>query len=256
MGEIATDQAFLRTDAYVDSAKLKARASIYDYRTPAGSLMEWVLDTVDWPLGTRALEVGCGPGFYLEALRRRDGVQAFGIDLSGGMAAEASRFASTVVADAARVPFPGSSFDRVLAPHMLYHCPDIVAAVTELRRVLRPGGVLIAVTNSADHLRELDAIHERVATSAPSKVSGRFKVENGAPLLATAFDDVQLVRFDGELRVPKVEPVANYLASMMSWHGDPDAETTMAKIGHEVARVIERDGVFRVRTSVGVFVCR
>jgi SAM-dependent methyltransferase len=253
--EAAIDRQFLREDAYADSSKLRARASIYDYRFPKGSLMDWVLDVVDWPDGVQVLDVGCGPGFYLEALATRN-VRRVGIDLSPGMAAEAARHAPTAVADAAVLPFPTAAFDRILAPHMLYHCPDIPVAVGELRRVLRPGGVLIAVTNSEQHLHELRAIHLAVAKKPPSPVSERFSVENGAEFLETAFDDVNLVSFDGELRVPDVGLVVNYLASMMSWHGDADAAKTMAGIEEQVATIIEREGVFRVRTAVGVFVCR
>jgi len=245
--EAATDRQFLRS-------KLRARASIYDYRVPAGSLVEWALDLVDWPDGACALDVGCGPGFYLQALWTRN-VHGVGIDLSPGMAAEAARHAPTAVADAAMLPFPTAAFDRVLAPHMLYHCPDIPRAVAELRRILRRDGVLIAVTNSTQHLHELREIRERF-DGGRHVVSERFSVENGADFLATAFDDVNVVHFDGELRVPEVKPVGDYLASMMTWYGDPDAASTTAKIEREVAEIIERDGLFRIRTAVGVFVCR
>jgi SAM-dependent methyltransferase len=261
VSETATDQAFLKSDAYVDSSKLKARASIYDYRTPAGSLMQRVLDTVDWPSGSRVLDVGCGPGFYLKELRARDrlgndSIVCIGVDLSEGMAREAAQWAPVVVADAARLSLADGVFDRVLAPHMLYHCPDIVAALKELRRVLRAGGVLIAVTNSADHLRELRTIRGEVARGSADPVSGRFSVENGRGFLGQVFDDISLTMMEGELRVPTVEPVIAYLESMMTWRDDPDATAKIAAIGHEVAAAIERDGVFRVRTSCGVFVCR
>jgi SAM-dependent methyltransferase len=139
---------------------------------------------------------------------------------------------------------------------MLYHCPDIPAAVSELRRVLREDGVLVAVTNGAEHLKELRAIRAAVVPRAASVVSERFSLENGAAFLAAAFDDVQTLRFDGELRVPAVEPVSRYVASMMTWADDPDASSAMARIDAEVAAAIARDGVFRVRTLVGVFVCR
>jgi len=132
---------------------------------------------LEWASVDRFLDVGCGPGSYL-ALVRRDhpGVQAVGCDLSPGMAAEASAHASTVVGDAAVLPFPPSTFDAVIAPHMLYHCPDIAAAARELRRVLRDGGAMVAVTNGDDHLRELWELHASVTGKRAPLSTDRFKL--------------------------------------------------------------------------------
>ena len=49
-------------------------------------------------------------------------------------------------------------------------------------------------------------------------------------------------RIDGELSCPEAKPVADYLASMMTWYGDPDADATTAKIEREVAAIIARSG--------------
>jgi ubiquinone/menaquinone biosynthesis C-methylase UbiE len=59
------------------------------------------------------------------------------------------------VADVQALPLESASEDVVLATHMLYHVLDIAEAVREIRRVLRPGGVFLAVTNAEDHTREL-----------------------------------------------------------------------------------------------------
>src|SRR5262245_30524774 len=143
--QAATNRAFLREKAYADSKKLRARVSIYAYRDRPDNFWHWVLGLVDWPDLAGALDVGCGPGTYLSLLREEHPlVRAVGVDLSPGMAKEASRHAPVLVGDAARLPIPADAFDRVLAPHMLYHCPDIPAAIAELRRVLRPRGVLVA----------------------------------------------------------------------------------------------------------------
>ena len=63
------------------------------------------------------------------------------------------RGARSAGASVAALPFAAGTFDAVLAMHMLYHAPDVTAAVVELRRVLRPGGVVLASTLSGDHLR-------------------------------------------------------------------------------------------------------
>jgi SAM-dependent methyltransferase len=248
-----TDRAFLQGDAYADSSKLSSRSSLYQYRTPEGSLYDWVLRLTDWPAGVRVLDVGCGPGGYLGALDA--GVRAVGVDLSPGMAAEAAVHAPTLVADAACMPFATDTFDRVLAPHMLYHCPDISAAVQELRRVLRRDGVLIAVTNDPAHLQELEDLETEVTGHRPASVSERFSTANGAAYLGEAFDDVQLVRFDGEVVVPEPGPLVRYLDSKMSWTTAVDNAAALEQIDRRLATIIERDGAFRARTGAGAFLC-
>jgi SAM-dependent methyltransferase len=93
----------------------------------------------------RILDAGCGTGNNLAHLAR-SGV-ALGIDLSD----EALRFCRTrgvIVARAAllALPFPEASFDCVTSFDVLYHrwVTDDAAAVREMARVLKPGGLLLA----------------------------------------------------------------------------------------------------------------
>ena len=249
-----TDRTFLQTDAYADSTKLNSRSSLYEFRRPPGSFYDWALARTVWPDGARVLDVGCGPGGYLAALPAS--VRAVGLDLSPGMAAEAAAHAPALVGDAAQLPFAVATFDRVLAPHMLYHCPDIDAAVADLRRVLRPGGVLIAVTNDPLHLIELEDLETEVAGARPTSVSERFSTDNGAGFLERVFDDVRLERFDGEVVVPEPGPLVRYLGSKMSWHGNDAKDAALAEIERRLQAIIDRDGAFHARTRAGAFVCR
>lgn len=122
---IGTDQTVVR-DQYATSNNLDARASIYAFQSPPVDLVAAVLGAADWPSGAVVGDIGCGPGRYLAALATKD-VQTIGVDISMGMAAEARLDAGATVAvgDAERLPFPDAKFDRLLAPHMLYHCPSI-----------------------------------------------------------------------------------------------------------------------------------
>ncbi|QNE74090.1 methyltransferase domain-containing protein [Streptomyces finlayi] len=102
--------------------------------------------------GRRILDAGCGSGPLSAALRDR-GAVVTGIDSSAGMLALARRRlgddADLHVADLNdRLPFADGAFDDVVASLVLHYLEDWGPTLAELRRVLRPGGRLIA---SVDH---------------------------------------------------------------------------------------------------------
>jgi SAM-dependent methyltransferase len=102
----------------------------------------------------RVLDLGCGAGRHaFEAYRR--GAHVVAADLNIGeltpvngmfaaMRAEGEAtppaMAAAVGADATSLPFPDGAFDWVIAAEILEHVPDDWAAMTEIARVLRPGG--------------------------------------------------------------------------------------------------------------------
>jgi ubiquinone/menaquinone biosynthesis C-methylase UbiE len=103
---------------YADDGNLRARQRLWEHQHPAFDLTAWVLDLAGVALGQRVLDVGCGNGVYLRALRAR-GIDAIGVDLSLGMLDAARGDQSLVNADATRLPFLDGAIDVLLAPHML-----------------------------------------------------------------------------------------------------------------------------------------
>jgi len=119
------------------------------------------VDFTRFPLrpGDRVLDLGCGGGRHaFEVLRRGADVVAFDRDTAElenvaamfaamSKAGEVPEGASgtTVSGDALDMPFPDASFDHVIAAEVLEHIPDDVTAISEIVRVLKPGGFL-AVT--------------------------------------------------------------------------------------------------------------
>jgi SAM-dependent methyltransferase len=91
------------------------------------------------------LDCGCGTGHNLRMLRRYG--RAFGIDItfSGLQYAAAGGDRQVAQASAARLPFAAGAFDLVTSFDVIYSLPDDVerAAVSEMFRVLKPGGYLL-----------------------------------------------------------------------------------------------------------------
>jgi demethylmenaquinone methyltransferase/2-methoxy-6-polyprenyl-1,4-benzoquinol methylase len=98
------------------------------------------------------LDVGCGTGELARLARRRfPGAQVTGLDLTRAMLALArSRTPGRdrdrwVEGSALALPFPDRRFDAVLSAFLLRNLPDLPAGFREMRRVLRPGGTLLAL---------------------------------------------------------------------------------------------------------------
>lgn len=95
----------------------------------------------------RALDVGCGTGALSESLVEHGAREVVGIDASPAYVAHAARRVPRgrfEPADAQRLPFPDASFDAAVSGLVLNFVPDPSAAAREMRRVVRPGGVVAA----------------------------------------------------------------------------------------------------------------
>ncbi len=114
------------------------------------------LDLASIVPGQSILDVGCGTGTLAIEAKRRVGLsgKVYGIDASPEMIARAKRKAKTAGLDlmfdtaaVEAIPFPDASFDVVLSTVMLHHLPDEARhrGILEIRRVLKPGGRLLAV---------------------------------------------------------------------------------------------------------------
>jgi SAM-dependent methyltransferase len=110
----------------------------------------YVLDAVMLPRAIagsprNALDVGCGEGRFCRMLKSQ-GVDVVGIDPTPALiaAARARDVRGTYLkASAERLPFRDDAFDLVVSYLSLIDIPDLQAAVSEMARVLRPGGTLL-----------------------------------------------------------------------------------------------------------------
>jgi SAM-dependent methyltransferase len=153
-----------------------------------------------------------------------------------------------------------------MAMHMLYHVPDIPAAIRELRRITRPGGTVLASTNSSASLAELNelldaAVSGQLGRQAQAMPALSFTTQSGAAMLSQEFSSVTLRTFDLPLSIPTAPPVIAYAGSLrdplLAWVGEPlDFDALLNDIAVKVGQVIQAKGSFRTTTHMGVFICR
>ena len=269
-----TDQKHLTAVSYDNHDRLQVRIDTHRrYNQPQVDFMAWVLDQLPWRGTELVIDIGCGSGAYIPKVQSRGRVYIGG-DLSLGMLTGLPNEVKRVNLDAQRLPFADHTADVILANHMLYHVPDQPRALRQVRRVLHPDGVLLASTNSE---RSRQEFNELIAlsladlgfeqSSADLTPEGRFKLENGAELLAQVFSDV--TRHDSETAFvfPSAAPVLAYLASVYDWR-EWEIETEEAhgrvvtwpmlreRLEQRLAAHFAQHDTLRVSTLSGVFVCR
>jgi ubiquinone/menaquinone biosynthesis C-methylase UbiE len=111
--------------------------------------------------GWRVLDVGAGTGALTVELVRR-GVRAAAVDPSPSFAASLARRLPDVEVEqgpAEDLPWPEASFDASLAQLVLTFMNDAPRGVAEMRRVVRPGGVVAACMWDRDGMEMLAAVH-------------------------------------------------------------------------------------------------
>ncbi|MFN0198945.1 MAG: class I SAM-dependent methyltransferase [Planctomycetaceae bacterium] len=108
-------------------------------------LLRKILDRIDRPKTSAVLDVGTGTGSNLRLLQELKYERVSGVDFSD----QAIRFCAkkglppVTKGDICRLPFADDTFDIVLATDVIEHVDDDKAAVSELFRTLKPGGVAI-----------------------------------------------------------------------------------------------------------------
>jgi SAM-dependent methyltransferase len=230
---MSIDSDHLKAVQYPNAAKLSARIRLHEqFSTNPQSLQRWFFDYLLQlaPAQGRVLEIGCGRGdiWKHNADRIPPGWQITLTDFSAGMLSDcrcflgpeiAGRFAYEIV-DAQSIPYGANRYDIVIANHMLYHVPNRPQAIAEIRRVLKPDGFFLSMTNGEHHLRELMELGERFIPRLAAERNRKgfnadiFTLENGPDQLGAQFESVTVERFESDLFVTGAQPILDYIGSM------------------------------------------
>lgn len=220
---------------YASEGGLVARRSLYT-DVEGEDVKEVLMGTVVGRVPKSVLEVGPGTGDLAKRLMEAGLGGYKAIDISPRMVELArQRGVLAEVGDVQALPFDDGQFDCVVAAWMLYHVPNLDLGLSEIARVLMPGGCLIAATNSVKHLQELWSLvgHERWGLP--------FTAENGGEILHRHFFDVQARPVEGWITLENQDAVRAYIT----------ASPTRA---HLADRVPHFDQPLRVGARTSIFV--
>ena len=260
----AADQEYLLSKQYRDASNLNARVRLHKlFSVNPYGWNRWLFDQFDLPPESRVLEVGCGPGglWIRNSDRIPEGWRVTLSDFSGGMLKEAVRNLSAIqrnfrlaILDAQCIPFADATFDAVVANHMLYHVPDIPAALKEINRVLKPGCCLYAATNGSDHLQEIKDWKLHFFPDQEDTVWGtptlRFSMKNGEEQLRKEFGDISFLEYPDTLLVDQVEPIIRYIRSYTKLE---ETDPRTKQLRHFLQNLISENGSIQITKESGLF---
>ena len=196
---------------YASPGNLRARKAAY-VGAQGDDPREFVVEAVAAERPRRVLEVGGGEGELAERIVAELGAELIAVDQSDAMVEiQRTKGIDARVGDVRELPFGDEQFDVAVAAWMLYHVADLDLALSELGRVLKPGGALIATTNSVEHLYEL----RELAGFGRRRWPLKFRSENGADVLQRHFSEVQ--RRDAHGSVTMDDATVRRFAASSPW---------------------------------------
>jgi NADH dehydrogenase [ubiquinone] 1 alpha subcomplex assembly factor 5 len=127
-----------------------------------------------------ALDLGCGGGALRRALARRGGIELL-VSTDPAFACAAAAPGPRLAADAEALPFATQAFDLVVSHLALHWTNDLPGALLQLRRALKPDGLLLANLWGGDTLAEL----------RQAFIEAELEIEGGASPRVAPFADVR-----------------------------------------------------------------
>jgi ubiquinone/menaquinone biosynthesis C-methylase UbiE len=219
---------------YRSDADLRIRQETHAKFTVGLPLEDLVDNALQLEPDQDLLDVGTANGAFPIRLHQAGHKgRLIGLDFSNGMIASAKSKNTNVefiVGNAIDLPFPNHSFDVITARHMLYHVPDINKALLEIKRVLKPSGRFLALTNADGYLHDYWHVIRSVLDKNPAFQG--FLEEHSNPKyfhselvqqIKSVFGHVHLEVVDQFLEFPDITAPLAYWNSMQAGFEVPQA---------------------------------
>lgn len=246
---------------YATSQGLDLRIAFHNkYSTNRQGYGNWLVSHYDIRKGMNVLEVGCGTGalwigngelaarcnkLILADLSERM-LEAARANLGGQINAE------YLPEDIQNLSFDDDTFDVVIANAMLYHVPDLLKGLREVRRVLKDGGTFYCATLGENNFVEKLA-EWFLLGGEEFHPNHNFTMQNGAEKLRAVFDDVTPLYYDDSFRITETEDLMAYLRSLTSLKAVLNLPERKIK---DILEEHAADGTIDLPKDYGMFICR
>lgn len=246
---------------YVDDASIKARTDFYRrFGSKGGRWYEWLFEGLKFPAYPKILDIGCGGAdlWSRNSGRLPSGIQLVLGDSSTGILKDSrAKLKEQGVSpcmctmDIQHLPLLDSSFDLAIAAHILYHVKNIQGAISELKRVIVPGGKVVVTTVGKYHLAEVSDI----LASYNTRYRGVRLAPNTALIkeihkqLNDSFASIKISHWRETLLVPDVEAIMNFL---LNTHLRPLVSENVNHFRDHLVNRIASTGPISMRTHSAV----
>ncbi len=257
MNEINNTEAVKKQ--YETAVHLNTRISIHDkYSVNKIGFGNWIFSNYRIKPNMKILELGCGTGGMWKG---KDAIVAscsrlILSDISEGMIAAASKNLKEYknieyhVVDIQDIPYEDGAFDIVIANMMLYHVPDLLNGLNEVRRVLKNNGSFYCATYGIHGIVEYlsDILKDY---GVENTINQNFTLQNGYQILKKVFQNITKLEYKDSLAVTSADDMIDYiysLSGMTPLSGVPRAEIKEVLLRHM------KNGVLSVPKEYGMFV--
>ena len=244
---------------YATANNLSTRISIHDeYSTNKMGFGNRIVSNYKIDKSARVLELGCGTGYMWKGRNTLicNCAQIILSDISDGMVSTAKEMVGNYnnieyrVLDIQDIPYEDDSFDIIIANMMLYHVPDIDKGLSEVRRVLKEGGVFYCTTYGE---RGIIGYLSKILSEYGVKdnINKNFTLQNGYEILNKNFSNVEKKEYIDSLEVTNVDDMVEYIYSLSSM-------TSLSSVPKQAIKEIliqnTSDGILNVPKEYGMFI--
>ena len=255
---------------YENANNISARIRLHrEFSTNPKGWFPWIFETGVLPYiaekskTVHILELGCGEGsLWTENLSHLpENVHVTVSDISEGMIRDVRRNIgsderfSYECYDCHKIPAQANTYDIVIANHLLFYCEDMAQVCSEVKRVLKDGGVFLCSTYGTAHMQEITHLVQKFDSRiilAAENLYERFGLDNGKEILAPYFEQVDTVLYEDAIVIDKADPLIEYI---LSCHGNQN-QYLLDKY-QDFRQYVKKQvkGQYRITKEAGYFIC-